>query len=498
MTLDVTSLYTNIPIPEAKRAAAKALHNLRGCNNIPSNQHLLQLLDLILKLNIFTFSTGTQILYFLQIIGIAMGTKAAVAIANIFMFYFEDTHIFQNGNVLKPILYKRFIDDIFMIWTHSRLELEEFINHLNSVHPTIKFTANISDTNLEFLDTRVILEDGSLRTEMFIKPTNSLSYLLRTSYHPRHIFNSLPYGEFLRTRRNCSDLTSFEVHAKTIHEAFLKRGYEKTLLDSALEKARQKDRSTLLEKYNDPDWLNQAFLTTQNQPTQTTETSTFYFITKYHDAVKPVQTLIRDNWDLLGKSPETEHLFESKLITGYRRNTRLKDLLVTTQIPLLVHKPGQAGKIIRECPNPGTCRICPLLDTTGIIKSFSKNKNLHSRAKAVCISHNIIYCIQCNTCGKQYVGKTKRELRIRLDEHTKDLKKSDIDEIAKPVAKHLTRPDHTGNIDQITGFVLDFIKAPCHSPGAQLERNEKERIWISRLGTLRPHGLNTNEPKPFT
>ena len=88
--MDVTSLYTNIPLNEAKTATAKALHSLRGSFNTPTNQQLLLLhvLDLILKLNIFTFSTETEILYYLQTIGIAMGTKAAVAIANIFMHFF--------------------------------------------------------------------------------------------------------------------------------------------------------------------------------------------------------------------------------------------------------------------------------------------------------------------------------------------------------------------------------------------------------------------------
>jgi len=125
----------------------------------------------------------------------------------------------------------------------------------------------------------------------------------------------------------------------------------------------------------------------------------------------------------------------------------------------------------------------PFLDKTGLITSFNKNKKYFSRSKAYCMSHNVIYCIQCNTCGKQYVGQTKRDFRVRFKEHLNDLKKSKIDEDKLPVAKHLTRPDHTGKIDQITCFILDFIKAPSNSDKALLERNKKERIWISRLDT---------------
>lgn len=496
VTLDVTSLYTNIPINEAKIAVAKALFDLRGTNSTPTNQQLLQLLDLILKFNIFTFSTGTELLYFLQIIGIAMGTKAAVAIANIFMHFFEDKHIFKNDELLKPILYKRFIDDIFMIWTHGPDTLNNFIQHLNTVHPTIKFTANISKTDLEFLDTKVTLHNGQLTTELFTKSTNAQAYLLRSSYHPRHTFTSLPYGEFLRTRRNCSNLTSFDIHAKLIYTAFQKRGYETDLLDQALNKARAKDRDSLFIKYTNPDLLNQAFLDTQTEPTQPQQ-STFYFITKYHDEVKQIQKIIRGNWDHLGKSPETEHLYDSKLVTGYRKNTNLKGLLVKTQIPLTTPNPGISGKIIRDCPDPENCTLCPRFDSSGKITSFKTKKSCYSRTKATCLAHNIIYGIQCNTCGKQYVGQTKRNFSVRFREHTNDLSKNNLNEIDQPVAIHLTRPDHTGSIDQITCFVLDFIKSPSHSDRGALERNDKERIWIHRLGTLRPHGLNTMEPKPF-
>jgi len=120
----------------------------------------------------------------------------------------------------------------------------------------------------------------------------------------------------------------------------------------------------------------------------------------------------------------------------------------------------------------------------------------YSRSKAICTSHNVIYAIQCNTCGKQYVGQTKRQLSVRLTEHISDLKKANLDEIKKTVGKHLTIPDHTSHIDQITCFVLDFIKSPAHSTRGVIERNEKERIWISRLRTLRPHGLDTMDPNP--
>ena len=68
-----------------------------------------------------------------------MGTKMAVAFANIFMANIE-TQILSNS-VTKPKIWKRYIDDIFTLWDVSKPDIDKFIEHANSHHPTIKFTA---------------------------------------------------------------------------------------------------------------------------------------------------------------------------------------------------------------------------------------------------------------------------------------------------------------------------------------------------------------------
>ena len=81
-------------------------------------------------------------------------------------------------------------------------KLEEFIEYLNKCHPSIKFTAEISDSEVNFLDTMVHLDpDGSLWTDLYSKPTDSHNYLRFESSHPRHCMQGLPYSQFLRVRR---------------------------------------------------------------------------------------------------------------------------------------------------------------------------------------------------------------------------------------------------------------------------------------------------------
>ena len=138
VTLAVASLYTNIPNEEGIRATLYSLNNARSPTERPSNDYLTLLLEKVLKCNNFDFNNK----HYLQIGGTAMGTKVAPAYANTFMGWFEDRYVYTYH--IQPLLWKRFIDDIFVIWSHGEESLEIFINHLNNCMPSIKLEAEIS------------------------------------------------------------------------------------------------------------------------------------------------------------------------------------------------------------------------------------------------------------------------------------------------------------------------------------------------------------------
>ena len=79
---------------------------------------------------------------YLQIGGTAMGTKLAPSYANIFMGDLEERLLSKWEK--DPFFWARFIDDIFMIWTHSPTDLLKFLDYLKSSHQTIKFTMEYS------------------------------------------------------------------------------------------------------------------------------------------------------------------------------------------------------------------------------------------------------------------------------------------------------------------------------------------------------------------
>ena len=71
-----------------------------------------------------------------------MGTKMTVAFASIFIASIEEEILRQSVN--KPLTWKSLIDDVFCLWDTNNEEIEHFIEQANLYHPTIKFTAEVS------------------------------------------------------------------------------------------------------------------------------------------------------------------------------------------------------------------------------------------------------------------------------------------------------------------------------------------------------------------
>ena len=153
--MDVTSLYTNIPQDEGITTVCKAYEAFYNRNiPIPTNS-LKEMLQLTLGENSFSFNGRN----YLQTHGTAMGTKMAVAFANIFMSEVE-TEILKASDT-KPLQWKRYIDDGFSLWGCERDKIQLFINEANKHHPTIKFTAEISEKDINFLDTTIFKGERS-------------------------------------------------------------------------------------------------------------------------------------------------------------------------------------------------------------------------------------------------------------------------------------------------------------------------------------------------
>ena len=197
-----------------------------------------------------------------------MGTRVAPSYANIFMSDFEQKHIYSYR--LQPKVWYRYIDDIFCIWQYGIEELNGFLTHINSVHRTIKFTAEISKTEINFLDTTVKLNEGEITTDLYCKPTDRNNYLPFNSAHPFHCKKGLPYGQFLRIRRICSMEEDFERHVAYKAALLLQKKYPIDLLAEAYRRSKERDHQELLQdsmgKHEDGKQEGPIFLTTTFHP----------------------------------------------------------------------------------------------------------------------------------------------------------------------------------------------------------------------------------------
>ena len=82
----------------------------------------------------------------------------------------------------------------------------KFIEHLNRVHPTIKFTSDISDREVSFLDLTIYIQHSQLHTRLYTKTTDRHMYLNYFSEHPISLKKSIPYSQFLRLKRIHSEV----------------------------------------------------------------------------------------------------------------------------------------------------------------------------------------------------------------------------------------------------------------------------------------------------
>ena len=134
-SLDVDSLLTNIPLDETIDVCIDNLY--KDDENSPkiSKDIFRNLLTVSTKESFFMFSNK----FYKQIYGVAMRSPLSPALANIFMSSFESKWLKDCPRNLEPVLYRRYVDDIFVLFS-SIDQAEKFKKYLSSKHPSINFS----------------------------------------------------------------------------------------------------------------------------------------------------------------------------------------------------------------------------------------------------------------------------------------------------------------------------------------------------------------------
>ena len=456
-TIDVSSLYTSIPQEEGIQACSSAL--ARSQQSSPPISDITTLMRLVLTKNNFSFLGK----HYLQIHGTAMGTRMAPSFACLFMGNLEERML--RAAPCRPWIWWRYIGDIFFVWTRDSGSLDAFFNHINSFHSTIKFTWEHSLHQTHFLDVTIRKDNCTLTTDLYSKPTDTHQYLHASSCHPKHCKTGIAYSQALRLRRICSNESDFHRHTQILAQNLVDRGYSSRQVKISIAKVCSISRnSALKEKSPSP----------KDNPKVP-------LVTSYHPCLPPLRKITKGNHHILHTSDRLASAIPNPPVLAFRRPRNLRDLIVRAEVPPLDTSPSAKFGTFK-CTSK--CVVCKThVRETDSFNGNSSGTTHKTYGSITCTTSNIIYLISCQVCNVQYVGETKNTLKKRIYGHRSTIKTGKMD---TPVGHHFNLPDHSISDMSVLG-----IESLGHR--SDTVRLSREKMWMKRLRTIQPHGLNIQE-----
>ena len=330
------------------------------------------------------------------------GIKLAPPYACLGMGKFEK-EAFKNENVFldKIRLWKRFIDDVLMLFEGSKEDCDAFVSWLNSLYPgVIKFKHEFSTDGVEFLDLKIILEGGKIQTNLYIKPSNLQLYLDYFSNHPQPCKEGLVYGQALRILERCSKKEWGEEHLENLRQKLKNRNYPEKLINESFSKAKLKSRTELIhQKRKKPQSDDKVRL-----------------IFTYNEGNPPLHKWLREAKNCLVKNEKAKSLGRNIQIC-YKQPRNLKRMVSQKGTP----KPQEENPGCRRCKK---CKVsCPILKEGGTFRSTNTGRTYKIKQKVDCTSSFVIYLATCGRCGGQYVGKSQTPFKMRHSNHKQEIKK---------------------------------------------------------------------------
>ena len=164
-SLDVDSLFTNIPLEETISICIDQLFCTGNNIEIPKKD-FKDLLNIATKESLFLFNNE----YYKQIDGVSMGSPLGPTLANIFMCNFERKWLDKCPAAFKPIYYRRYVDDIFVLFSSSD-HVEKFKEYFSSNHRNINFSyEKENENNMSFLDILISRKNKKFVTNVIANP----------------------------------------------------------------------------------------------------------------------------------------------------------------------------------------------------------------------------------------------------------------------------------------------------------------------------------------
>lgn len=212
----------------------------------------------------YTITSGMTISTFCRppTTAVAMGAHLAPSVANLFLAHWESEVVFTN----KPselVCYRRFTEDLFMIWRVDEMGLLSFMDRLNSNNKNIVLSWKYGKESMVFIDLEITLQEGRTSTNNYCKPTDRNSYIAIDSCHHRPWLLNIPKEQFVHLRLNCTTENDYVAQASLFEKKFIEKGYKSTFIKKEMDSVRNLhsiDLVTTKERAGGIDGRNNEFM----------------------------------------------------------------------------------------------------------------------------------------------------------------------------------------------------------------------------------------------
>ena len=229
-SLDVESLFTNIPLEETIKNCVNDLFSNNFYSGKLSRKDLYELLKLATTESSFIFDNKL----YKQIDGVAMGSPSGPTLANAFLCHSKKNWLNECPSQFKPVIYRRYVDDIFVLFK-SKEHLKLFVNYTNSKHGNIKFTFETEDSN-NFSDVKITRKNKRFVTSIFRKAIFSGIFTNYNSF----IFDTYKIGLVHMLLfwfcKICSSMENFHTEVEHLRSNFKCNNYPVNIIDQCIKK----------------------------------------------------------------------------------------------------------------------------------------------------------------------------------------------------------------------------------------------------------------------
>lgn len=394
-SLDVESLFTNVPIQETINIILREVFNHPILPPPEISPRKLEKLLLLCTTSVPFRNIDGQL--YIQIDGMSMGSPLGPTFANYYMADLENRVLSLPD--MKPNIYCRFVDDIY---TDAKYEQLLKIKNSMEEHSVIKFTFELSQNNqLPFLDILTYYDTDKFTSSVYVKPTDAGICLNGRSECTDRYKEAVIVSYVKRAWTTCSSNESFTSEISRVKQVLVNNGYPNTLIDKTIKNFMNKIHPIAQTNNSNPGEKFSVFYKNQMN-------------SAYKIDEKVLKKIINDNVKCKKENSELQ-------LVIYYNNMKTKNLVMNNNLSRNKRELSQTNVIYEfQCPQ-NECLHHPSINYVylGYTQcTLSKRLSLHLQQGAI-IQHSTLK-------HKSKIGRKTAEQNLKIRYKENDFNRLEI------------------------------------------------------------------------